>query len=54
MQKTKNTRSLKAVREREREREPYFNEEKYGMVLDSEKNIDNNVINRTNKTRLNL
>ena len=52
MQKTKNAKSLKAVREREREL--YFNEEKCSTVLDSEKSIDNNIINNINETRLNL
>ena len=52
MQKTRNTKSLKAVREREREL--YFNEEKCSTVLDSEKSIDNNIINNINETRLNL
>ena len=50
MQKTKNTRSLKAVRERE----PYFNEEEYGIILNAKKSIDNNVINNIKETRLNL
>ena len=46
--------SLEAVREKERERELYFNEEKCSTVLDSEKSIDNNIINNINETRLNL
>ena len=56
MQKTRNAKSLKAVRERERERERelYFNEEKCSTVLDSEKSMDNNIINNINETRLNL
>ena len=52
MQKTKNAKSLKAVREREREL--YFNEENCSTVLDSEKSMDNNIINNINETRLNL
>ena len=56
MQKTRNAKSLKAVRERERERERelYFNEEKCSIVLDAGKSIDNNMINSINETRLNL
>ena len=54
MQKIRNTKSLKAVRERERERELYFNEEKCSIVLDAGKSIDNNMINSINETRLNL
>ena len=50
MQKTRNAKSLKA----ERKRELYFNEEKCSTVLDSEKSIDNNIINNINETRLNL
>ena len=52
MQKTRNTKSLKAVRERKREL--YFSEEKCSIVLDAEKSIDNNIINSINETRLNL
>ena len=52
MQKIINTESLKVVREREREL--YFNEVKYGIVLDAEKSIDKNVTNNIKETRLNL
>ena len=41
MQKTRNIKSLKTVREREL----YFNEEKYGINLNAENSIDNNVMN---------
>ena len=52
MQKIINTENLKAVREREREL--YFNEEKCGIILNSEKSLEKNVINNINETRLNL
>ena len=50
MPKTRPNESFMAVREREL----YFNEEKYGIVLDAEKSTDNNVINNIKETRLNL
>ena len=50
MQKIRNIKSLKAVREREL----YFNEEKYSIVLYAEESIDNNIINNKNETRLKL
>lgn len=52
MQKIINTKSLKTVRKREREL--YFNEEKYGIVLNTEKSLNSNVINNIKETRLNL
>ena len=48
MQKIRNIKSLKAVREL------YFNEEKCGIILNSEKSLEKNVINNINETRLNL
>ena len=50
MQKTRIAKSLKAVRKKKL----YFNKEKCCIVLYAEKSIENNKINITNKTRLNL
>ena len=59
MQNTRKIRSLEAVRERERERELHFNEEKCSLVQCADKQDNNlntkiNSINNKVETRLNL